>query len=43
MTGRDEPLNLGILGNQGRICGLAINKPNQAPYPKSLIGITTVN
>jgi len=43
MAGRNELLNIWILGNQGWICSLAINKPNQVFDPQSLIRITTVD
>ena len=39
----NEPLNLGIFGNQGWIGRLSINKPHQAFDSESFIGIATVN
>jgi hypothetical protein len=43
VAGCNESLNRWILGNQGRIRGLAINKPDQALDAKSLWGIATVD
>jgi hypothetical protein len=43
VTGCDEPLNLRILGNQGGIRRLAINKPDQVLDPESLFRVATIN
>ena len=37
-----ELSNLGIFGNQGWVCCLAIDKPDQALNPEGFFGISTV-
>lgn len=43
MAGCEEPLNLEVLGNQGRIRRLASNKPDQVFDSESLVGVATVD
>jgi hypothetical protein len=43
VAGRDELLNLRILGDQRWIRGLAIHKPKQALDPERLIGVATAD